>query len=445
LTWILAGPNVTTLNCEQSSHKRASQGDSNMSTRKQDESARDAVILSAARTPIGRFNGGLGTLPAPALGALAVKAAVERAGIDPGTVYEVLMGNVVGAGLGQAPARQAALGAGLPDSVGATAINKVCGSGLKTVMVAANAIIAGEADVFVAGGMESMSQAPYLLPKARQGLRYGHAELVDSILGDGLWCAFQDWVMGNAAEFIAKEFDISREAMDRYALASHEKAAAATAAGYFEAEMVPVEVPGRKGQVNVVSSDEPIRASFQDGSYSLTTDLASLGRLGPAFQEGGRVTAGNAPGLNDGAAALVVTSRAEAERQGLSPMARILGYTHAPVDPLWIFAAPARAIPKLLEKVGWDMADVDLFEVNEAFAAQVLANAAELSQKGYAWDWEKVNVHGGAVALGHPIGASGARVLVTLIYALRQRNQQRGVATLCLGGGEAVAMAVELT
>ena len=311
-------------------------------------------------------------------------------------------------------------------------------------MLAANGIIAEEADVFVAGGMENMSLAPYLLPKARQGLRYGHAELVDSILADGLWCAFQDWVMGSAAEFIARQFEVSREEMDAYALRSHDKAAAATAAGRFQAEIVPVDVPGRKGQVTRVSVDESVRATYQNGAYTLTTDMDSLASLRPAFEKDGQVTAGNAPGLNDGAAALVLTSRAEAERQGRQPMARIVGYTHAAVDPKWIFAAPARAIPRLLDKIGWELANVDLFEVNEAFAAQVLANGVELQQHGHAWDWERVNVNGGAVALGHPIGASGARILVTLLHALQQRGLRRGVASLCLGGGEAVALAVEL-
>lgn len=414
-----------------------------MNTRENGKGERDAVILSATRTPIGKFMGALGELPATALGATVVKSAVAQSGIDPATVYEVLLGNVISAGLGQAAARQAALGGGLPDSVGAASVNKVCGSGLKAVMLAANAIAAQEADVFVAGGMENMSQAPYLLPKARQGLRYGHAQVVDSVLGDGLWCSFQDWGMGNGAEFIARQFEVTREEMDRFALASHEKAAAATAAGNFQAEITPVEIKGRKG-VTLVTVDESIRATFSNGSYTMTTDLDSLGKLRPAFEADGQVTAGNAPGLNDGAAALVVASRAEAERQGLVPLARIVGYTHAAVPPQWIFAAPARAIPRLLDKIGWTMADVDLFEVNEAFAAQALANGVELQQKGYDWNWDKVNVHGGAVALGHPIGASGARILVTLLHALRQRGLKRGVASLCLGGGEAVALAVEL-
>lgn len=405
--------------------------------------ANDIVIVGAARTPTGRFMGGLSSLSASDLGAVAVKTAVSRAKIDPNSVYEVIMGNVVQAGGGQAPARQAALKGGLPDTVGATAVNKVCGSGLKAVMVAANGIAAGEADVFVAGGMESMSNAPYLLPKARAGLRYGDAQLKDAILNDGLWCAFQEWPMGNAAEFIAQQFEITREEMDAFALRSHEKAAEATVNGRFAAEIVPVEVKSRK-QTVIIDKDEPIRAKFSDGSFELQTSLEGLAKLPPAFEKDGAVTAGNAPGLNDGAAAVVVTSRAEAARQGLVPMARIVGYTLAAVEPKWLFAAPARAVPKLLKRIGWQMDDVDLFELNEAFAAQCLANGAELQQGGYPFSWDNVNVNGGAIALGHPIGASGARVLVTLLYALQNQGLQRGVAALCLGGGEAVALAVEM-
>jgi acetyl-CoA C-acetyltransferase len=404
----------------------------------------EAVILSAARTPVGRFMGQLSPISAPDLGALAVGEALARSGVDPATVYEVIMGIVVSSAAGQAPARQAALRGGLGGTVGATAINKVCGSGLKAVMLAANAIAAGEADVFIAGGMENMSQAPYLLPKARQGLKYGDGELKDSLLLDGLWCSFQDWVMGNAAEFIGKQFEVSRAEMDEFAFHSHEKAAAATADGRFADEILPVQVKGRKGKVNLVERDEPVRASYDNGAYTMLTSVEQLAKLPPAFEKDGQVTAGNAPGLNDGAAALVVTSRVEAQRQGLKPMARIVGYTLAAVDPQWIFAAPARAIPRVLDKVGWTLDDVDLIELNEAFASQVLANGVEMTQKEYDWDWKKVNVNGGAVALGHPIGASGARILVTLLHALRQRGLKRGVASLCLGGGEAVAMAVEL-
>lgn len=404
---------------------------------------REAVIVGAARTPIGKFMGALAPLSAPELGAVAVKAAVERSGVDPQSVYEVIMGLVVAAGTGQAPARQVALKAGLPDSVGAAAVNKVCGSGLKAVMMAANGIQAHEADVFVAGGMESMTNAPYLLPKARQGARYGHAQMEDAILKDALWCAFQDWSMGDAADFIARQFEVSREEMDEFALQSHEKAAAATASGAFKAEIVPVEIKGRKG-VTLVDKDEPIRAVFTNGSYTLDTSKEQLAKLPPAFAKDGQVTAGNAPGLNDGAAALVLTAREEASRQGLTPLARIVGYTHAAVHPQWIFSAPARAVPRLLQKIGWTMDEVDLFEVNEAFAAQILANGVDLTRQGFNWNWDKVNVHGGAVALGHPVGASGARVLVTLLHALQQRGLRRGIASLCLGGGEAVALAIEL-
>ena len=404
---------------------------------------RDAVILGAARTPTGKLMGGLGSLKATDLGALALKTAVARSGIDPATVYEVLMGNVVGAGVGQAPARQAALGAGLPDTVGAAAVNKVCGSGLKAVMMAANGIAAGEADVYVAGGMESMTNAPYLLPGARQGLRFGDAKVQDSLMQDGLWCSFQEWPMGNAAEFIARQFEVTRSEMDEFALRSHQLAAEATAGGRFRDEIVSVVIQHRKG-TNTVTIDEPIRATFRNGGYELATSHEQLAKLPPAFEKDGVVTAGNAPGLNDGAAAIVVAGRSAAERQGVRPMARIVGYTHAAVAPQWLFAAPARAIPKLLQKIGWALADVDLIELNEAFAAQALANGVELTQQGFDWDWDKVNVNGGAIALGHPIGASGARILVTLLYALQNRGLKRGVACLCLGGGEAVAVAVEM-
>ena len=405
---------------------------------------REAVILSAVRTPTGRFLGALNGMTATDLGGIVVRSAVERSGIDPSAVYEVLMGNVVSAGVGQAPARQAALRGGLPDNVGATTINKVCGSGLKAVMIAANAIAAGEASVFVTGGMENMSQAPYLVPKVRQGLKFGNGQLSDSLLTDGLWCSFQDWVMGNGAEFIAKQFELTREELDQYAVNSHDKAAAATANGRFKEEIVPVEVRGRKGKVTIFDKDESVRAVYDDGGYALTTSFEQLGKLPPAFEKDGIITAGNAPGLNDGAAALVVTSRNEAERQGSKPVARIVGYTLAAVDPQWIFIAPAKAIPRLLDQVGWSMADVDLIELNEAFAAQVLADGIDIASQGHDWNWDKVNVNGGAVALGHPIGASGARVLVTLIHALKQMKLKRGIASLCLGGGEAVAMAIEL-
>lgn len=409
-----------------------------------EKSPQDVVIVSAARTPVGRFQGGLSIKTAPELGGIAVQEAVKRAGVDPNSVYEVIMGHVLGAGAGQAPARQAALNGGLPDTVGAASVNKVCGSGLKAVMLAANGIAAGEADVYVAGGMESMSNAPYLLPQARTGFRYGNVVAKDAILHDGLWCAFEDWAMGNAAEFIAKKFELTREELDEFALRSHDRAAQATAVGAFQDEIVPVEVTTRKKSI-VVEKDEPIRASYDDnGGYTLGTNLETLGKLRPAFESDGIVTAGNAPGLNDGAAALVIMSRQAAEAQGLTPMARIVGYTHAAVPPEWIFSAPAKALPRLLDKVGWSLEEVDLIELNEAFASQALANGAELSQNGYNWDWDKVNVNGGAVALGHPIGASGARILVTLLYALQKSDGQKGIASLCLGGGEAVALAVEM-
>ena len=407
-----------------------------------DNHDRDVLLVGAARTPTGSFSGALLSKSAAELGAIAIEAAVARSGIDPAAVYEVIMGNVVQAGSGQAPARQAALGAGLPDTVGATAVNKVCGSGLKAVMLAANSIVAGEADLFVAGGMESMSNVPYLLPRARQGLRYGNAQLLDAILHDGLWCSFQEWPMGDGAEFIAKQFAVTREEMDQFALRSHQKAADAAANGRFQDEIVPIEIRSRQG-TTLVTHDEPIRATFSGTTYEMGTSLEQLARLRPAFAKDGLVTAGNAPGLNDGAAALVVTSRAAAQRLGLKPLARVVGFAMAAVDPQWIFSAPAKAIPKLLQKVGWSLDQVDLIELNEAFAAQVLANAAELTQQGYNWDWERVNVNGGAIAMGHPIGASGARILVTLMHALRQRGLRRGIAALCLGGGEAVAMAIE--
>ncbi len=394
----------------------------------------EPVILSAVRTAGGRFQGGLSSLPAPKLGAIVVKEAVARAGLqEPAEINEVLMGCVVPAGLGQAPARQAAIFSGLPASVGATTINKVCGSGLKAVMLAAGAIKAGDGQLFVAGGMESMSRAPYLVDGRTGALRFGHAQLTDALLKDGLWDPFEDWSMGMAAEFIAEEYGVSREAMDELSYQSHQKAIAAMDAGRFKDEIVPVEIPGRKGQVTVVDTDEGPRRD---------TSLEALSKLRPAFKEGGKVTAGNAPGLNDGASAVVVASRAYAESNGLKPLARIVGYAQAAVEPKYLFAAPAYAMPLLLDKIGWTLKEVDLIELNEAFAAQVLADGYALADLG--WDWDKVNVNGGAIALGHPIGASGARVLTTLIYALKQRDLKRGIASLCLGGAEAVAMAVEL-
>jgi acetyl-CoA C-acetyltransferase len=394
----------------------------------------EAVVLSAVRTPVGKFQGALSSLPAQNLGAIVVKAAVERAGIqNKEEIDEVLMGNVVQAGEGQAPARQAAIFAGLPATVGATTLNKVCGSGLKAAMGAAQAVRAGDGGLFVAGGMESMSRAPYLVPGRTGEMRYGHAQLTDALLNDGLWDPFENWGMGMAAEFIADEYEVSREAMDKLALESHQKAIAAMDAGKFKAEIVPVEIPGRKGQVTLVDTDEGPR---RDAS------LESLAKLKPAFKPDGKVTAGNASSLNDGAAAVVIASRAYAEKHGLKPIAHIVGYAQSALEPKYLFATPAKAIPKLLDKVGWKLTDVDLLEINEAFAAQVLANSYALAHDG--WDWTKVNVNGGAIALGHPIGASGARILVTLLHALQDRGLKRGVATLCLGGAEAVAMAVEL-
>ena len=394
----------------------------------------EAVILSAARTPSGRFQGSLSSFSAPQLGAVAIKAAVERAGIpNPEEIIEVLMGNVVPAGTGQAPARQAAIFAGLPANVGATTINKVCGSGLKTVMLAAQAIKAGDGDLFVAGGMESMSRAPYLVFGRSGELRFGNVQLIDALLQDGLWDPFENWGMGNSAEFIANEYNVSRQAMDEFALASHQKAVVAIQNGWFKEEIVPVEIPGRKGQVTVFDVDETPRPD---------TSLEALSKLKPAFISDGKVTAGNSPGLNDGAAAVVVASRKKAESLNAKPLAHIVGYAQAAVEPKYLFIAPARAIPKLLERVNWSLAEVDLIELNEAFAAQVLADGYALTDLG--WNWDKVNVHGGGIALGHPIGASGARILTTLIYALKQRGLKRGIASLCLGGAEAVAMAIEI-
>jgi len=392
-----------------------------------------AVILSAARTAVGKFQGGLSSVPATKLGAASIKAAVGRAGIDPKDIEEVLMGNVVQAGNGQAPARQAAIFAGLPATVGATTINKVCGSGLKAVMLAAQAIRAGDADLFVAGGMESMSRAPYLVNGRSGELKYGHQPLTDALLHDGLWDPFENWGMGMAAEFIADEYKVTRKAMDEFALRSHLKAVAAQEAGRLKPEIVPVQIPGRKGDVTVFDTDEGPRKD---------TSPESLAKLKPVFKPDGKVTAGNASSMNDGAAAVVVSSRAYAERNNLKPIALISGYAQAAVEPKYLFAAPIHATSKLLKKIGWTLADVDLIELNEAFAAQVLADGYALADQG--WDWDKVNVNGGAIALGHPLGASGARVLTTLIYALKDRGLKRGIVSLCLGGGEAVAMAVEI-
>ncbi len=395
--------------------------------------AEEAVILSAARTPVGRLQGALGRVSAAELGATVVRAAVERAALpDLSDIDEVYIGNVVSAGLGQNIARQVSIRGGLPSTVGACTINKVCGASLKTVMLAAQAIRAGDGALFVVGGVESMSQAPHLVDARMGQLRYGNAGLRDALVVDGLWCAFEDWAMGNAAEFIADTFGISREAMDDYALSSHQKAIAAIDTGKFDAEIVPVAVTSRKGEVTQVRVDESPRRN---------TSREALRQLKPAFNPEGRVTAGNAPGLNDAAAALVVASRSKAEALGRQPMARIVGYAQAALEPKHIFDAPAKAIPRLLDKIGWTLAEVDLIELNEAFAAQALANGCALADRG--WNWDKVNVHGGAIALGHPLGATGARLLTTLLYALEDRDLKRGIASLCLGGGEAVAVAVE--
>jgi acetyl-CoA C-acetyltransferase len=389
----------------------------------------DVVIVGAARTPIGKFNGAYAGLGATDLGAAAIRAAVARAGVEPATVDECLMGNVVSAGLGQNPARQAALKGGLPDSVGALTLNKVCGSGLKAVMLGAAMIRAGEAEVIVAGGMEHMSAAPYLLPGARHGYRLGNGELVDAMVHDGLWCAFEHQHMGNSAEWIARHQGVSREQQDVYALRSHELAVAASDAGRFAAEIAPVQVPGPKGSTLTVDADECPRRD---------TTLPALAKLRPAFAADGSVTAGNAPGITDGAAALVLMGASRAARLGLVPLARVEHGAQAAVPPLEVFTAPPHAVARLMERAGTTMDDYDLFELNEAFAAQVVANV-----RAAGIDIDRVNVNGGAIALGHPIGASGARVLVTLIHALRQRGGRRGIASLCLGGGEAVALGVE--
>jgi len=388
------------------------------------------VIVSAARTPVGRFLGGLSPMPATQLGALAIREAVSRAGVEAGAVDEVIMGMVIQGGAGQAPARQAAIHGGVPDTIPALTVNKVCGSGLKAVMLASQAIKAGDAQCVVAGGMESMSNAPHYLYGLRGGVKYGDHKLVDGLQFDGLWCSFGDNVMGSYAEYTATKAKISRAEQDEFALSSHTKAVAAIERGAFKAEIVPVEVPGRKGPT-VVDTDEGPRAD---------TSLEALGKLRPVFQKDGTVTAGNAPGLNDGASALVVTSEAFAAAHGLTIVARITGYAAAGGPPKDLFFAPIGAVKALLAKTKADIDDYGLIEANEAFAVQALADG-----KGLGWDWDRVNVNGGAVALGHPIGASGARILTTLLYAMQDRDQSTGLATLCLGGGNAVALSVERT
>ncbi|MCL6566231.1 MAG: acetyl-CoA C-acetyltransferase [Acidobacteriia bacterium] len=388
------------------------------------------VILSAVRTPVGKFLGGLSSFSAVELGAKVVAEAVRRAGIAPDQVDEIIMGNVVQAGLGQNPARQAGLGGGLHHRVAAMTINKVCGSGLKAVGLAAQGVQLGEVDIVVAGGMESMSNCPYLLTGARSGYRLGHAQLIDSMIWDGLWDKYNDFHMGMTAELVAEKYNISRQEQDEFALASHRKAVHAIKSCYFESQILPIEVPQKKGPPQVIKVDESPRED---------TSLEALARLKPVFKKDGTVTAGNAPGTNDGAAAVVVTSERVAARLGKEPMARIVAQAVSGVEPKWVMMAPVEAVEKLLKKTGWDRdRDVDLVELNEAFAVQALAVIRELRL-----DPEKVNVNGGAVAIGHPIGASGARILVTLLYELQRRNAKRGIAALCLGGGNAVALAVE--
>src|SRR5437588_2329710 len=391
----------------------------------------DVVIISGCRTPIGKFQGSLADLTAPQLGALVVREAVKRANLDPGKVDECIMGNVVSAGLGQNPARQAAIFGGLSPEVSAMTINKVCGSGLKSVGLAAQAIQTGNSSVVVAGGMESMTNAPYLLPQARKGYRLGNAQIVDSMVNDGLWDIYNDYHMGVTGENVAEKYGISREEQDEFAVSSHRKAISAIKECRFKSQIVPVELPAKKKGAAPVIFDK-------DESPREDTTIEALRGLKPAFKKDGTVTAGNAPGVNDGAAAVVVTSAVAAKELGAKPLVRIIAQATSGIDPKWVMMAPVSAVRKIWEKTGWKNEDVDLYELNEAFSAQALAVMRELGL-----DPNKVNVNGGAVAIGHPIGASGARVLVTLIYEMIRRNVHRGVATLCLGGGNAVAMAVE--
>jgi acetyl-CoA C-acetyltransferase len=390
----------------------------------------DAVILSAARTPTGKFLGALKSLTAPELGAIAIREALLRAGVAPEQVDECFMGNVVSAGIGQAPARQAALRAGLPPTVGAMTLNMVCGSGLRAVMLAAQGVQTGDINVAVAGGMESMSNTPYALPRVREGLRMGNAQVLDLMIHDGLWCAFEDWHMGQSGEVVASEYHVSREDQDKYAAESHHRAAAATEAGWFKGEIIPISLLQKKGDAVVVDRDEPIRAD---------TTVEALAKLKPAFKSDGTVTAGNAPGVNDGAAAVVVASADWAHAHGHQPLARIVGQATSGLPPKYVLMTPVEAVRKVLARTGWALADVDLIELNEAFSAQGVAVIRELGL-----DARKVNAQGGAVALGHAIGSSGARVLTTLLYALRRTGGRRGIATLCLGGGNGVALAVEV-
>lgn len=387
------------------------------------------VIVSAARTAAGKLLGSLAPLQATELGAVVVRAAIERAGRDPGEVDEVIMGQVIQAGAGQNPARQAALGAGVPPRVGAFTINKVCGSSLKAVVLAAQAIALDDAACIVAGGQESMTNGPYVLPRARQGYRMGHGELLDATVHDGLWCAFGDYHMGCTGDLVSERYDVSREQQDAWALRSHQRAAAAQESGAFDAEIVAVEVPQRKGAALLFDRDETIRAD---------TSHEALANLVPVFSADGTVTAGNAPGINDGAAALMVMGEDDAIADDIAPLARIVAYATSGIEPELVMMAPVAAVNTVLEKTGWNRDDVDLFELNEAFAVQSVAIVKELGI-----DAEKVNVNGGAVALGHPIGASGARILTTLLYAMAQRDARRGIAAMCMGGGNGVALAVE--
>lgn len=389
---------------------------------------REAVIVSAVRTPIGSFGGSLASLRAPELGSIVIKEALNRAGVGPEQVDEVIMGNVLTAGVGQAPARQAAIFAGLPKKVGCMTINKVCGSGLKAVMLASQAIQLGDADIVVAGGMESMSNAPYLIEKARFGYRMGHGQLVDSMIRDGLWDVYNNFHMGNAAELCARECQIPREAQDEFAVLSYKRALEAIEKGYFNDEIVPVTVKSKKQEVVVTEDDEPRRAKFD-----------KIPTLRPAFDPEGTVTAANASKINDGASALVVMGADVAEKLGLHPLARIVSYSSAAKDPEWFTTAPADAMEKLFQRTGLSKEDIDLFEINEAFAVVTLA-----VNKLLGLPVEKVNIAGGAVALGHPIGASGARILTTLLYNLKRTGGKRGMASICIGGGEAVAMVVEM-
>jgi len=389
----------------------------------------EAVIISAARTPVGKFLGSLKGFKATELGAIVVRESVKRAGIKPEDVDEVIMGCVIQAGLGQNPARQAALNGGLPSTVAAVTVNKVCGSGLKAVMMAAQGVQLGDSEMVVAGGMESMSNAPYLIPKAREGYRLGNGELVDSMINDGLWCAFENYHMGCTGEVVAEEYAISRSQQDEFAVGSHRKAAAAIKAGKFKDEIVPVEIPQKKGAAIVFDTDETVRED---------TSIEGLGKLKPAFKSEGTVTAGNAPSVNDGASAVVVTSLRRARELGVEPLARIVAQAVAGVDPRLVMMAPVEAVRKLFKKTGWSPSEVDLVELNEAFSVAALAVTRELGL-----DPEKVNVNGGAVALGHAIGQSGSRLLTSILYELKRRDARRGIVSLCLGGGNAVAMAIE--